>query len=87
MWAIGNYPITYKLKPGYPFNHLMGWTCSGEGVHYSMATEKETAGFLVFLSGLLLYIFWLLYFKIKISHFLKHFSPKGSRAMMNMNFR
>ena len=87
VWAIGNYPISYKLKPNYPFNNYEGNICSGYGIHHSQTTGKEKAGFLALLIGALLYIFSIFYWRTKASQFLKQFSPKGTGAMMNGKFR
>ena len=87
MYVVGSYPISFMLRPDYPFNHLKGHVCSGHGIHHSQATEKEKAAFLALLSGALLYIFSLVYWSATTSRFLKGFSPKGTGAMMNGKFR
>ena len=38
-----NAPLSWKLKPHYPFNNLKGKICSGSGIHSSSITIRENA--------------------------------------------
>ena len=31
-FSVSNYPLSYRLLPGYPFNSLLGTLCSGRGL-------------------------------------------------------
>ena len=87
IWSVVNYPFSFKLKPGYPFNNLRGHLCSGLGIHSSKIMEKEMSGHLALLFGVVLYKINIYYLTLKTKRFLKEFTSKGSGAKINSRFR
>ena len=87
IYGVLNYPFSFKLKPGYPFNNLRGHLCSGHGIHSSKTMEKEMTGHLALLFGVTLYKINIYYLTFKAKRFLKQFTSKGSGASINSRFR
>ena len=87
IFTSANFPFSFKLLADYPFNSIKGHVCSGYGIHHSRATNKEMTGHMSFFIGAVLYRINIYYMNIKTNQFLKDFSPKGSRAMLNGQFR
>ena len=87
VFATANYPISFKLLPEYPFNNLKGLVCAGYGIHRSKTTDKEMTCHMTLFFGAVIYRIQIYYISGKTTRFLKKFSPKGSGAMFNGQFR
>ena len=85
--TVSNFPFTLKLKPGFPFNNMMGKICSGSGVHHSKLTQKQESLHIMLLAVALIYFTSICYISLKTSRFISKISPKGSGALFNKNYR
>ena len=87
VFSSANYPFSFMVSEGYPFNNLRGRICSGNGIHQSRVTDKEKSAHMLLFFGAAGYIIQICYISVKTSRLLKKFTPKGSGAMFNGKFR
>ena len=41
---LANYPLSYRMLPGYPFNSLLGQLCSGRGLQVAQHSNGQRVG-------------------------------------------
>ena len=86
VFSSANYPLSFMVSEGYPFNHLRGRICSGNGIHQSRVTDKEMSAHMILFFGAGVYIIQICYISVKTSRLLKKLTPNGSDAMFNGHF-